>query len=148
MIRLAAAALALLLPAFAIAEEVVAVTKPWARASITASRPAAAYMTIESRTGDRLTGISTPVADEVVVHGIREENGVNRMIHVPALELPAGKPVTLAPGGMHVMLMGLDAKLVEGESFPMTLRFENAPEVTIAVPVLGIAAQGPGEAGQ
>lgn len=144
--RLTAVGLALLLPAAALSEE-VAVTDPWARASITASRPAAAYMTIESSTGDRLIGISTPVAESVVIHAVREEDGINRMVHLPALDLPAGEPVTLAPGGMHAMLMGLDAKLVEGESFPMTLRFEKALELTIEVPVLGIAAQGPEKAG-
>ena len=117
MTRLAAAALTVLLPASSLAEVAVAVTEPWARASITASRPAAAYMTLESRTGDRLTGISTPVADEVMVHAVREENGVNRMVHLPALDLPAGEPVTLAPGGMHVMLIGLSAKLVEARLF-------------------------------
>ena len=139
--RVTAAGLALLLPASALSEE-IAVTDPWARASITASRPAAAYMTIESPTGDRLTGITTPVADDVVIHAVREENGINRIVHLPTLDIPAGEPVPLAPGGMHAMLMGLDARLVEGENFPMTLRFENAPELTIEVPVLGIAAQG------
>ena len=147
MVRFSAAALALLIPVSALAESVL-VTQPWARASITASRPAAVYLTLESPAGDRLTGITTPVAEQVVVHATEEENGISRMVHVPALQLPAGEPVTLAPGGAHVMLMGLDAKLVEGESFPMTLRFENAPELTVEVPVLGIAAQGPDEAGR
>lgn len=145
--RLTAVGLALLLPASALSEE-IAVTDPWARASITASRPAAAYMTFESSTGDRLIGITTPVAKNVVIHAVREEDGINRMVHLPALDIPAGEPVTLAPGGMHAMLMELDAKLVEGESFPMTLRFEKAPEMTVKVPVLGIAAQGPDEGGQ
>ena len=145
--RLTAVGLALLLPAAALSEE-VAVTDSWARASITASRPAAAYMSIESSTGDRLIGITTPVAESVVIHAVREEDGINRMVHLPALDIPAGEPVRLAPGGMHAMLMGLDAKLVESESFPMTLSFENAPAVTVQVPVLGIAAQGPDEGGQ
>ena len=145
--RPTAVGLALLLPTAPLSEE-VAVTDPWARASITASRPAAAYMTIESPTGDRLIGITTPVAEDVVIHAVREEDGINRMVHLPALDIPAGEPVTLAPGGMHAMLMGLDAKLVNGESFPMTLRFEKAPDITLEVPVLGIAAQGPGEGGQ
>ena len=46
------------------------------------------------------------------------------MSHLETLELAPGQAVTLAPGGMHLMLMGLREKLVEGESFPVTLRFE------------------------
>lgn len=142
MARIVAVAIALLVPVSAFAESVV-VSKPWARASIIASRPAAVYLTLESRAGDRLTGITTPVADEVVVHAVEEENGVSRMVHLPSLNLPAGELVTLAPGGTHMMLIGLDAKLIEGERFPMTLRFDKAPAVTVDVPVLGIAAHGP-----
>lgn len=145
--RVTAAGLALLLPVSALADE-IAVTDPWARASITESRPAAAYMIIESPTGDRLTGITTPVAESVVIHAVKEEDGINRMVHLPVLDIPAGEPITLAPGGVHAMLIGLGAKLIEGESFPMTLRFEKAPETTVEVPVLGIAAQGPEKAGR
>ena len=147
IVRCAAAVLALLLPAAALAEPVI-VSQPWARASIIASRPGAVYLTIESSKADRLTGITTPVANEAMVHAVEEQDGISRMVHVPALELPAGAPLTLEPGGTHIMLTGLHAKLVEGESFPMTLTFEQAPEATVEVPVLGIAAQGPGEAGQ
>lgn len=147
MVRSAAMGLALLVPVSAFAASVAA-TQPWARASIIASRPAAVYLTLESQSGDRLTGITTPVADEAMVHAVEEESAVSRMVHVPALELSAGEPVTLAPGGAHVMPLGLDAKLLEDENFPMTLRFENAPEVTVQVPVPEIAAQGPDGVGQ
>lgn len=143
--RLIAAAVGALIPVLALPEEPVVVTEPWARASILVTRPAAAYLTIESATGDVLTGITTPVADQAMIHAVEEAQGVNRMVHVPALDLPAGEPVTLAPGGTHVMLVGLDAKLVEGETFPLTLTFERAPAITIDVPVLGIAARGPAE---
>lgn len=146
--HLAAAALLALLPISALAGQTVSVSEAWVRASITALRPGVAYLTLESRTDDRLTGATTPAADEVMIHSSEEADGVSRMVHLPALELHAGEPVVLAPGGVHLMLVGLVAKLEEGTSFPMTLRFEKAPEVTIEVPVLGMAAQGPGEAGQ
>jgi copper(I)-binding protein len=148
IVRCAAAVLALLLPAAAMAESVI-VSQPWARASIIASRPGAVYLAIESPKADRLTGITTPVANEAMIHAVEEEqDGISRMVHVPALELPAGGRLRLEPGGTHIMLTGLHAKLVEGESFPMTLTFEQAPEATVAVPVLGIAAQRSDEAGQ
>jgi copper(I)-binding protein len=54
----------------------------------------------------------------------------------------------MEPGDMHIMLMKLTKKLVEGESFPLTLTFENTGEMTIDVPILGIAAKGPAQATQ
>ncbi|MBN15420.1 copper chaperone PCu(A)C (plasmid) [Pelagibacterium nitratireducens] len=124
----------------------VTVTDPWARASILASRPGAAYVTAESDKDDRLIGASTPIADRVMIHAVETDaNGVGRMVHRETLDLPAGEAVNFAPGGMHLMLMGLSEKLVEGTIFPLTLHFEAAGEVTVDVPVLGVAASGPHE---
>lgn len=122
----------------------VVVTAAWARASILTNRPGAAYLTLESDKGDRLIAIKTPVADRVMLHGTETDaNGVSRMIHIETLDLPLGEAVTLAPGGMHLMLMGLAAKLEQGASFPLILRFDTAGEITVDVPVLGVAASGP-----
>jgi len=58
--------------------------------------------------------------------------------------------VLLAPGGYHGMLMGLTTALKEGDSFPVTLSFEKAGEVTVNVDVLSLRAEGPdcADAGQ
>lgn len=129
----------------ALAEESVRVFDAWARASVLASRPGATYLTIESTSDDTLIGASTPVAKRVMIHAVEKDGDVIRMKHVEALELPAGQQVTLAPGSMHLMLMGLQDKLSEGTAFPMTLSFEIAGEITVDVSVLGIAAEGPQE---
>ncbi len=122
----------------------ITVTDPWARATVLASRPGAAYLTIESSADDRLVDLGSPVASGVMIHATETDaGGVNRMAHVEVLDLPADQAVTLTPGGIHLMLMGLNAKLEEGTSFPLTLSFEKAGEITIEVPVLGIAAAGP-----
>lgn len=122
----------------------VSVSDPWARASILASRPAAAYLTLVSERDDRLIEASTPVAAKVMVHATDvDDAGLNHMNHVTTVDLPAAEAVTFAPGGMHLMLTDLSGKLVEGGSFPLTLRFESAGEVTVDVPVLGVGASGP-----
>ena len=126
----------------------VTVSDPWARASILASRPAAAYLTLVSDGDDRLIDASTPVAAEVMVHATEvDDAGLSRMNHVTTVDLPAAEAVTFAPGAMHLMLTGLSEKLVEGTSFPLTLWFESAGEVIVDVPVLGVGASGP-EGGQ
>lgn len=141
------ATLILLGPTAALAE--LAVSGPWARASVLASRPGAAYLTLESAGGDRLIGLTTPVAEAVTIHAVEQgDDGTSRMVLLPALDLPAGERVELAPGGTHLMLMGLKDKLAEGSRFFLTLEFEAAGPITVEVPVLGIAATGPGGAGQ
>ncbi|AMN56385.1 hypothetical protein B0E33_30405 (plasmid) [Roseibium algicola] len=132
----------------ALAGESVRVLDAWARASILASRPGAAYVTIESTSDDRLIGASTPVAAQVMIHAVEKDGDVSRMDHIETLELQAGKRITLAPGGMHLMLMGLQHKLSKGTTFPMTLSFEKAGEITVQVSVLAIAAEGPREAAE
>jgi copper(I)-binding protein len=137
-----AAACLVAFPIVALAE--VTVTDPWARASILASRPGAAYLTLLSDTDDRLLSAATPVAGQVMVHAAEmDANGVTRMIHLDTLDLPAEQAVRFAPGGMHLMLMGLADKLDEGAEFPLTLTFEHAGTITVTVPVLGVAATGP-----
>jgi copper(I)-binding protein len=142
-----ALALSLLCAAPSWAEGLVRVDDPWARATILASRPGAACLTLTSAGGDRLVAVQTLLADQVMLHATNQTGGVSRMSHLDTLELPPGQAVTMAPGGIHLMLMGLREKLVKGESFPITLRFEVAGDMSVDVPVLGIAASGP-EAGQ
>ena len=96
-------------PFFASAD--VTISDGWARASILASRPAAAYLTLTSDQSDQLVAITTPIAGNVTIHAVETDNdGVSRMVEVVALDLPSGEPVTLAPGSMHLMLMGLSEK--------------------------------------
>ena len=140
------AALLFACPTIVFAE--VTVSGPWARASILASRPGAAYLSLTSDTGDRLLAATTPVAGHVMIHAAQTDaKGVARMTHLEVLDLAPGQTVTFAPGGMHLMLMSLAAGLDEGTRFPLTLTFESAGEVTVEVPVLGVAATGP-EGGQ
>ncbi len=49
----------------------------------------------------------------------------------------------MAPGGLHIMLMGLKAPLQQGGSLTLDLTFEHAGAVTVQVPVGGVAATGP-----
>jgi copper(I)-binding protein len=118
---------------------------PWARATVGAGRPSAAYLTIRN-TGeqpDRLVAVETPVAARVDVHEMAEEGGTMKMRPAEPLEIPPGGEVRLEPGGLHIMLMQLRAPLVQGGEVPLTLVFEQAGEVTVMAPVGAIGASGP-----
>jgi copper(I)-binding protein len=85
---------------------------------------------------DHLVGVASPVADRVEVHTHTEVDGVMRMGPVEEpVEIPAGRPVLLERGGLHVMFLGLHEPLEDGELIPLTLSFEQAGDVTVEVPV-------------
>ncbi len=114
----------------------------WARASAGGATTGAAYLTVtDNGQPDRLVAASTPAA-AAALHETIQDSGVMKMRPVAAIALDPGKPVTLAPGGYHVMLTGLKAPLKAGDSFPLTLTFEHAKPVTVMVNVEAVGASG------
>ena len=118
----------------------------WSRASAGMAKAGAAFMMIhnEGKTDDRIVSASTTVAAKTELHTHLNENGVMKMRQVPQIDVPAGGNVALKPGGFHVMLMGLKAPLKIGTSFPLTLKFANAGDVTLTVEVKAPGAMGMG----
>ena len=49
------------------------------------------------------------------------------------INIPATKVTSLKPGGLHVMLFGLNSLLKKGDKFPISLTFENAGQATVHV---------------
>jgi periplasmic copper chaperone A len=138
-----AAGFLLLLTAAAQAGD-VQIKDAWARATPGGAQTAAAYVTIESTAGDRLTGASTPAAQKAELHSMTMDGNVMKMRQVDAIDLPAGQAVTLKPGGYHIMLTGLAQPLKEGQSFPLTLTFAKAGTQDVTVTVQKVGAMGPG----
>ena len=132
-----------LLPAAASAQPTVSVETPWTRAAGQGAT-GAGYMVLRAPAGDRLVGATSPVAGRVELHTHIRDGEVMRMREVPAIELPPGQAVTLAPGGLHLMLIGLTRPLAVGEAVPVTLRFERAGEVQVSLAVQPAGARGPG----
>jgi copper(I)-binding protein len=121
----------------------VEVRQPWARASAGAN--GAAYMTLANPGGepDRLLSVESPAAERVELHTHIRDGEVMRMRAIDDIPVPAGGEAKLAPGGMHVMLMGLKKPLREGDRLPLTLKFEHAGTKAVEAPVQGIGAPGP-----
>ena len=115
----------------------ISIDHPWARASMGMAKAGAAYMVLtnDGSAPDRLVSAFAEVADAVELHTHLMEDGVMRMRQVQAIEVAPGAPSVLEPGGLHVMLIGLKEPLAAGESFPMTLTFEQAGEITVEVAV-------------
>lgn len=120
----------------------------WARASATPiAKAGAAFFVIHNAGGsdDTLVGAESAIAGKAEVHTHKHENGVMKMMPAGDVTVPAGGMAAMEPGGLHVMLMGLNAPLKEGEHFEVTLKFTKAGDVTVPVMTKGVAAKGPGD---
>jgi copper(I)-binding protein len=117
----------------------VSIDNPWARATVTGQPVGAVYMTINSPTKVTLLKGETAAAKEVQFHTMQHHDGVMKMRNHGPIQITPGKPAELAPGGIHLMLMGLKAPLVAGESIKLKLTFKDTKgalsHATVSAPV-------------
>jgi copper(I)-binding protein len=120
------------------------VESPWFRASAGAAKSGVAFMAIMNNggTADHLVSVSSTAAKMAHLHTTIMENDVMKMRALDALEIPVGGMAILKPGSTHVMFMGLNAPLKEGETFPLTLEFEKAGTLEITANVMKVGAMG------
>lgn len=121
------------------------IVNPWTRAAGQGMQ-GGGFLVIRntSATADRLVSASSPAAGRMELHTHIRDGDVMRMRPVNDIPVPANGEVTLQPGGLHLMLIGLTQPMNVGQSIPVTLRFEQAGEVTIqlAVQAAGARQQG------
>lgn len=93
----------------------------------------AAYMRIGNTTStpDRLLRVESNVAGAIEIHQTMFTDDIASMSPVEAVEIPAHDAVEIMPGGLHIMLIGLNRDLLEGEQIQLTLVFENAGRIAI-----------------
>ncbi|MEO1694419.1 MAG: copper chaperone PCu(A)C [Pseudomonadota bacterium] len=117
----------------------------WARPSLGANKITAGYMTITNtgKTDDTLIAAKTPVATTVELHTHTNDNGVMRMRKLDGgIPLPAGTTVTLEPGGLHLMLIGLTTRVTTGSRVPVQLTFAKAGTVTVEAAIQMTSSKG------
>ena len=125
------------------------VKDPWVRGTVAQQTATGAFMTITSTSGGTLVAASSPAAGVVEIHDMTMDGTTMKMRALTkGLDLPAGKPVELKPGGYHVMLLDLKAPLKTGESVEISLVVEgqDGKKETLAVkaPVKPLGGQAGG----
>lgn len=111
----------------------------WSRATPPGIEVGVAYLVIDNHgKPDRLLGASSPIAKRTELHISEMKDGLMTMRRLDAVEIKTGAPTAFAPGGRHIMLIGLKQPLKDGDRFPLTLTFKNAGPVQVTVPVFGI----------
>jgi len=118
--------------------ENIAFTDPWIRLLPPTVMHTAAYVTINNSSNkpDTLLSVTSPVISSLSVHQTKNVDGMMKMLSADNLQIPAKGKIDLAPGGYHIMLMGLQNSLVENQEITMTFEFENAGEIEVVFPVV------------
>jgi copper(I)-binding protein len=104
----------------------VKVENAWARATAPGQKTGSVYVDLTSASNAALVAAGSPLAARAELHSMSTEGGVMRMRALPRVELPAGRTVKLAPGGMHVMLVDLKQPLKPGDKVPLTLSVQSS----------------------
>ncbi|MEV7727187.1 copper chaperone PCu(A)C [Streptomyces sp. NPDC087917] len=94
---------------------------------------AGAFMIVknDSGTADKLTGITSPLSDDLQIHETKDQT----MRQVQSLDVPANGELALDRGGNHVMFMGLKNQPKVGDKVTVELRFEKADPVEVELDV-------------
>lgn len=116
------------------------ITAPYVRAVPPGQPNSAAFMELTNRSdADRaLVAAASDAAAVVELHTHRMEDGMMVMRQVAQIDLPAGVPVVLAPGGLHVMLIGLKQQLQPGDAVELTLVLDDGEQVSVTAPVQAV----------
>ena len=114
----------------------VEVRQSWARIADSGAT-SGAYMEIDNNDTVSITlvGVTSVNAAAAEVHETMQQDGMVHMMPRTELLIPAGDVATMAPGGLHVMLIDLRRALVVGDSVRLRLRFSDSTDVTVTVPV-------------
>jgi copper(I)-binding protein len=82
-----------------------------------------------------LVAAESPAAEAVELHTHLHEGDMMRMRRVERIEVPAGGRVSLQPGGLHLMLIGLKGNLAPGDQVDLTLSFDDGTQAQVLAPV-------------
>ena len=123
----------------------IVIEQPWSRA--TPVKVGGAYMTLRNNGAvpDKLIKVTSPIAEKAEIHETKVEGGMAMMRPVDGVELKRRSSVQLKPGGMHVMLIGLQRPLREGERIKLSLTFARAGTIDIEARVEKAGAMAPGD---
>ncbi len=115
----------------------IVVSDGWIRQVPPVSRNSAGYLVVENRgaADDMLLGASVEGVRVTELHEMVRKGDTLMMQRRPAIAVPAGGQVALAPGGLHLMLIDLQRPLQAGEKRAAVLRFRDAGEREVVLEV-------------
>ena len=115
----------------------VTVGDPYARAVPPGQPNSGVFMTLRNASTQprALVAAQSPAAKTVELHTHTNDGGVMRMRKIERIEIPAEGSVQLKPGGLHVMLIGLNGDLAPGGTVALELSFDDGSKAQVQAPV-------------
>lgn len=104
---------------------------------IVKDNPGAVYFNLVNASDAAKKVLSVDVAggDMTMIHDTVDEGGKSTMVMLHEVPVPAKATVTFAPGGRHVMVMGIKPDLKAGATTELKVNFEGGDVVTATIPV-------------
>ena len=130
--------------ALAAAADMVTVNEPYVRLAPPNAPATAAFMVIKNA-GDKdvkVVKADNPASKVTELHTHLNENGVMKMRPVAAIDVKSKGEAVLKPGGLHVMLINLNAPMKEGDIVPITLTFDDGSSKKVDAKVVKTMAAG------
>jgi copper(I)-binding protein len=115
----------------------ITITDAWARTSPMMDRAGVAYMVLQNNSSvdDQLLSAQSDIAKTIELHETKQAGDMMEMSPVSNIPIPGNGKAELKPGGMHMMLIGLNRELKAGDKINFTLFFQKAGQVPITVEV-------------
>jgi copper(I)-binding protein len=116
--------------------ETISIIDPWARASFVSTSATFMQLKNNQEQEDTLIGAASDICEIVELHTHIKEGDIMRMRPLKGgIKLAANHTVSLKPGGLHIMLMGLKRPLLEGEHISLKLHFQKAGIISLRTPI-------------
>ena len=108
----------------------------WARATLPGRQMTAIYGQLASKSlPNRVVGMRSNLSKTIELHETMMVDGKMRMSQIDWPSVEPGKPLLLEPGGMHLMLFGLEHPLIEGDELLLDIEVESGEIYSIPVQV-------------
>lgn len=126
--------------AFASDADDIKISNPYVREVPPGAMATGSFLTLKNTSQHtiRLVKASSDAAKTVQLHTHIHDQGVMKMRQVKNITILANSTTELKPGGLHIMLIGIQKPIVQGQIINLTLYFEDKSHVEIHAPVQSV----------
>ncbi len=109
----------------------------WVRLTPPVAKNSAAYFVFHNASDKDITvvGVSSKIAKMTMMHDVVMEKNMAKMVHLDKVKVPAGGQVEFAPGGKHVMFVGLTEKLDAAKDVTVKFTLDSGEVITAVMKV-------------
>jgi copper(I)-binding protein len=122
------------------ARQGTSIIHPWAKGGVRIGGAMPMYVVIENNgmTQERLLGVTSPLADRIVISKLSRNSGNVRDTELDGVQLAPGARLAFRPGELQIMLIGARREIAPGQFIPLVLMFERGGELTVSLRIENI----------